>query len=288
MKLGHLGPAATNVPTFRLLLCHATGFCKEMWDPFVEDLGKLFSQNPTHFSASIAALDFSAHGDSRPAADPAAWGQFTVTDIAEAVACFPPSSSRAPLVGVGHSMGGAGLCHAALAHPGQFARLVLFEPVLPSYSDPALKAFTEAGKALSSIATRRRGTWPSIAEARAYFRSRPLMASWDPRSIEAYVTGALRTTASGVELKCAPLVEAAVYTRPPDITANLAAITAPVHLLAGRTSGMFPTSQWEHLAATFANSRLEMVDGSHFWPFEKPAALASLVYANLTTLSSKL
>ena len=56
---------------------------------------------------------------------PQDWASFCPADIAEAVASFDAAASGLPLVGLGHSMGGAGLCLAALADPSRFAKVGL-------------------------------------------------------------------------------------------------------------------------------------------------------------------
>ena len=50
-----------------LLLAHATGFCKEVWRPVVDELRLAGAGN------EIVAFDFSGHGESPPRADPSDW-----------------------------------------------------------------------------------------------------------------------------------------------------------------------------------------------------------------------
>jgi pimeloyl-ACP methyl ester carboxylesterase len=119
-EVGAGGAGDTPPPLF--LFCHATGFCKEVWLPVVEELTKL-SRAPFRW----AALDFAGHGDSRPLPDSADWATFAPQDIAAALA---PLRRDAPqVIGVGHSMGGAALLLAHLSGEA-LSRLVLFEPIV--------------------------------------------------------------------------------------------------------------------------------------------------------------
>jgi len=117
------------------LFCHATGFCKEVWGPVVEELTK-FARAPFRW----AALDFAGHGDSRalPGEGPADWQAFG-RDVDAALAQLRKDSSV--VVGVGHSMGGAALLLSHLSGES-FSRLVLFEPIVGlERSSPLLSFF---------------------------------------------------------------------------------------------------------------------------------------------------
>ena len=145
------GAAPSDAPI--LLLCHATGFCKEVWEPVVEELAHLLAEGKgggdapmaaasrALDGAEIVALDFSGHGDTPAArAESVAldWGQFTAADVFEALheagveaggAGAGAGASR-PVLGVGHSMGGAAVALAELARPGTFSGALLLEPIL--------------------------------------------------------------------------------------------------------------------------------------------------------------
>ena len=80
-----------------LLLCHATGFCGQVWQPVADKLAP-------HFQC--VALDFRAHGRStRPVDRPLAWAGMAEDVIATVEAIAPDR----PIAAVGHSMGGASL-----------------------------------------------------------------------------------------------------------------------------------------------------------------------------------
>ena len=99
-----------------LLFCHATGFCKEVLLPVLDELAPLLTRD-----AAFLALDISGHGDSRThgmaatvAAERYGWERMLTADIADALGAAAAQGTRlgftpgaTPVLGVGHSMGGA-------------------------------------------------------------------------------------------------------------------------------------------------------------------------------------
>src|SRR5882724_9484694 len=100
-----------------LLMCHATGFCGRMYEPFARTLGAWHH---------VFALDLRGHGDSPlwPGAS-LEWWDITadVVDAARGI------GGRIHLFG--HSLGGAVALAAAVAEPERFASVFLFEPIVP-------------------------------------------------------------------------------------------------------------------------------------------------------------
>lgn len=228
------GAAAPPESLPLLLMCHATGFCKETWLPVVEELAKL-----TRAPLRWIAMDFSGHGDSRPLpCDPPEWGEVFAGDIIETLEEFRDGASV--VVGVGHSMGGAALLHSSLQQgTSPFASLALFEPIVidPAYGDPS-----KIDEAMASQALRRRSEWANAGEADAYFRSRKAFADFTEESMEALVSGAVRDAGDGirVELKCSPASEAGVYrgrgAGGGALWGSLGSVTAPTHVFGGGKS----------------------------------------------------
>ena len=101
--------AEAMAPAVRVLFAHATGLCKEVWRPVIDALGA---------SGGGAAplishwFDFRAHGSrgGEPLTEAAcAWDGFAVDDVVAAVAAVRAAGGTGPIVGVGHSFGGAAL-----------------------------------------------------------------------------------------------------------------------------------------------------------------------------------
>eukprot|EP00937_MAST-01D_sp_MAST-1D-sp2_P001742 g1742.t1 len=125
---------ADGPPAVLLVLSHATGFCRQTWDPVLSDLAQCVAG-----PLAWLALDLRHHGDSdgAGAAELARDAVFDWSrhgsDVLEVLdhyrAGAVPGTARA-VIGVGHSMGGAALVLAEAARPGAFADLLLFEPII--------------------------------------------------------------------------------------------------------------------------------------------------------------
>ncbi len=249
----------------RLFLAHATGFCKEVWEPVVDELHELGVETP------ITAWDAPSHGDSAAPAGEVDWW-----DTARAaLAVVATRVEDRPRVGVGHSMGGASLVLAELLEPGTFDGLVLIEPII---FPPPFRAVEE--NPLSAVALRRRPSFDSPAQALANFASKPAFQGWDERALHSYVRGGLVERSGRWWLKCDPAREAETYraaTRH-GAYARLDEVACPVTILAGEHSDTHPEPFVADLAARFERAGYRIVGGSgHFLPMENPARVAEEV-----------
>ena len=110
-----------------------------------------------------------------------------------------------PLLGVGHSMGGAVLVMTELARPGTFRALALYEPIVfpPGRGDDVGSSPIVEG------ARRRRAEFASREAARANFAAKPPLDVLDPEVLDLYVAQGFADTPDGtVRLKCEPATEA--------------------------------------------------------------------------------
>ena len=116
------------------------------------------------------------------------------------------------LIGVGHSLGGAGCLLAELQSPaGLFDSLLVWEPILFNPSPQSKRKTGGPDKAKAS--SRRRADFDSPRQALELFATKPLFADWDPRSLEGYIDGGLQpkdgpvdVNGAGWTLSCAPEV----------------------------------------------------------------------------------
>jgi pimeloyl-ACP methyl ester carboxylesterase len=245
-----------------LLLAHATGFCKECWEP-VTATGDLSGR-------AWISFDQRAHGGSGVPALPFDWW-----DGGRDVLAMVDRSGWERCVGVGHSSGGAALALAEILRPGTFAALVLIEPIL--LPGPARRRDDEP---LAAQAERRRSVFPSPEAARAAFHRRGPFARWVDEALDAYVRGGLRREGDVWLLRCAPEHEAEHYRVAWAAGAweRLAEVRCPVIVAGGSNSASHPQAFLEELASRFPRSRLEILDGAtHFAPMEVPGDVAALV-----------
>jgi pimeloyl-ACP methyl ester carboxylesterase len=243
-----------------LVLVHATGFCKEVAAPVVDEL----SLRLPAFRA--VALDQRAHGDSAAPPPPYDWwdsGRDVLAVLRE----------RRGVIGIGHSSGGALLLLAELLAPGTFRAMVLVEPIVlpPPYG-------TFPDNPMSVAARRRTATFPDRAAARRRWERHPTFAAWDPRAFDAYLDGGLRRDGDGWALKCSPDAEAASYIGATQHRAwdRLVEVAPPVLLVAGAQSASHPKSFLAAMAGRMPSASSVVLPGtSHFVWMERPDLVAA-------------
>ncbi len=257
-----IATAAWGSPDGRPLLVfvHATGFCKEVCAPVVDDLASM----RTEFRA--VAIDQRAHGDSASAGPPFDWWDVG-RDVVEV------TSGAAPAIGVGHSAGGAALLLAELLRPGTFAALLLVEPIV---FPPPYGRFPE--NPMSAMARRRRDRFASREEAFANWRSKSTFADWEERALWAYVDGGLRPDGSEYTLKCTRQAEAEFFMAATEHRGwdRLGEIKAKATLIAGEHSTTHQEPFLQQLAQRLEGADYEIVPGAgHMVWMERPGLIAA-------------
>jgi pimeloyl-ACP methyl ester carboxylesterase len=245
-----------------IFLAHATGFCKEVWDPFVTGVRQ-------GFDGTVVAWDSRGHGGSDAGTPPFDWWDFATDALA-----VVESIAVGFRVGVGHSMGGAALAMAEILRPGTFAGLVLIEPIV--FRPP----FGRFDHLLVDIALKRRPGFESVADARANFADKKAFSRWDDRSLDAYVTGGLIEQDGEWLLRCKPEHEAEVFRGGSDHGAydRLDEIQTPVLLVAGEQSDTHDREFMDDLRSKLPEASVTIVpDAGHFLPMERPGVVADLV-----------
>ena len=256
----------TGVP---LVFAHATGFHGRVWDAIVDRF-------PAH---PVYAIDLRGHGLSRAA---------PITDwrmLASDVAGFLAQAGLSGAVGIGHSMGAHTLLQTAADHPAAFSRLVLFDPVIlaPEYYAAAETQFTAANP---HPAIRRKRDFASAEAMIERFRERDPYVLFDRRVFEDYCRHGLVPAASGegMELACAPEVEASVYASSrsnPGILDAARHVDIPVLVVRAKhtTLNDFKSSPtWPELATILPQGTdLYRPDMTHFHPFQGPEDAARII-----------
>jgi len=245
-----------------VVFVHATGFCKEVCIPIVDDLLGRVSR------LRAVAMDQRAHGDSAVPPPPFDWWD-SGRDVVELVG----GASR--VVGVGHSAGGAALLLAELVRPGTFQNLVLVEPIVfpPPYG-------RYPDNPMAAMARRRRRRFPSREAAFANWRPKEAFADWEERALWAYVDGGLRTEDGHLTLKCTPESEAEFFTAATDHRAwdRLPEIDVPTHVIAGATSTTHQQPFLDQLVGRIPRAGYEIVpNAGHMVWMERPQLIADRV-----------
>lgn len=256
-----------------LLLVHANGFHGRCWDQVIAYVP----------DRHCYAVDLRGHGRSSKPEPPYTWRA-----IGDDVAAIARKLGLHDALGVGHSLGGHALAHAATIIPAAFRALLLIEPVIlprSSYAGP---------RPPEHFAARRRNHWASPQAMEQRFKDRLPFSRWHPAVLHDYCTYGLLPApdGAGYMLACPPAIEAAIYAAgvEADIYAELPAITMPVRLV--RAGTLEPTQVWDMSASATAPDLVQHVpraedvylpEYTHFVPMEHPALIAQHIRDLLDT-----
>ncbi|KAL4953905.1 Alpha/beta hydrolase family-domain-containing protein [Aspergillus filifer] len=181
-----------------ILAAHANGFPKELYEPLWEELHARSTENGFRIR-SIWMADVAHQGESSVfnedllGNDPS-WFDHP-RDLLNIVNVKRKEMPR-PIVGIGHSFGGAHLVQLASMHPRLLHSLVLLDPVVQRQTTQ-LDAI-DLGKQKMVIAkttqlsTYRRDKWPSRKAAAESYKKNPFYQAWDPRVLDRWIQYGLR------------------------------------------------------------------------------------------------
>ena len=256
-----------------LVWAHATGFHAHCYLPLAQRLSDSFHS---------FAFDHRGHGSAQ-SVDPAQlnWRQYG-NDAIAATAHIYESNNNTPLVGFGHSMGGATLLMAARQHPHMFRALFIFEPIVFPPSAVSSDFTRRSENPLATGARKRRARFDTYSAALENFSNKPPLNTFDSQVREQYVNYGFHEVSgeNAVELNCAPEHEARTYetggVAPP--WDELPLIDVPVWVLSGRRLPQQPSTIAPLVAEQLGNATFVQWDEmGHFGPFEAPDAVCDYV-----------
>ncbi len=249
--------APSGKPVLHFL--HGTGFCARTYEPMLTLLAGSFD---------LWLCDVQGHGDSDQNGRFHGWNR-SAELAQEAFDAGRGIFGDAPRYATGHSFGGVMTCFILARQPGLFQRAVLLDPVLFSPTMIVSMAFSEivgwtGANPLVSKTLRRRPHWPDRAAAYADLHGRGIFKGWTEAALWAYVEHALKEAKDGVELKCRPSLEAAVFSAyPKRLWSSLGKITTPTLLLHGQDSYPFVGKSATRWCAMNPSISSQMVPGGH-------------------------
>ncbi|MBV8950592.1 MAG: alpha/beta hydrolase [Actinobacteria bacterium] len=251
-----------------VLLAHPTGFHGVTWAPVARRL--------VERGYRVWSFDFRGHGDSARSPNGYDW-QGYARDVG-AVTRHLGLDGDTRLMAGGHSKGAAALLLDEADHPGRYARLWCYEPIMFAASVPA-----DFDNPLSRSARRRRGHWPSKEEAERNYASKPPLDVLDPEALHAYVEHGLRPSSrGGFELKCLPEDEADTYAMGVrnGLLDRLGQIRAPVLVACGEHTDAITPAFAARIVDALPSARLEVFAGlGHFGPMEDPDRIVESIRA---------
>lgn len=189
-------------------------------------------------------------------------------------------TQQAPVIGVGHSLGGALTLMASLQRPDLFRGVIMLD--VPTFSRIESWVVYVAKKTgwIDRItpahkSRKRRTNWPSREDALSYFRERRLFARFHQQCLNDYVDHALAENESGsYDLSYLLDVELAVFrTVPHTMVLDPKKLKVPMGVLVGQDTDTVRKSQYQRMKNKlgFAGKR---VPGSHMFPLEYPLETA--------------
>lgn len=258
-----------------MYLSHATGFHAHCFEPLASALSGSFH---------CMGVDYRGYGDStHPDPSDLTWSMYGDDAVVTAHALKKLNDDK-PLVGVGHSMGGAALLYAAQKDPSLFRALFVFEPIVfpPEGIRPG-----GTPSPLADGARKRRSNFPSFDAALENYSAKPPMKSFHPVALAAYVNNGFEQMPDGtVELKCRPEWEARTYETGGIAPAweLLRTINTPTWVLAGHVQPHQPSAIAALVAAELPHGTYVQWDElGHFAPLEVPEMMAGFINRTLAT-----
>lgn len=249
-----------------VVFAHATGMCAEVWEPMALE--------PPLARVGSTSFDFRSHGRSTGPDDRDLNWSGMADDVLAVVDHLGKAQRLGPVVGAGHSMGGAALLLAEQRVPGTFAALWCYEPVV---FPPDFAGATATDNPLAAAARARRPGFASAAAATANYASKPPLDRWRPDALEAYVRGGFDHHDDGtVTLRCRPDDEARIFEMGPhhDAWEHLDAVRCPTWIIKGATEPG-PSMMAAGVADRLPDATLvDHPDLGHFGPMQDPTAMA--------------
>lgn len=297
------------------MLLHANGLCKDVWTPFAQSLARLLrvdvqtqkQRRPEVLSwrlgdVQLVLVDLNGHG--RAPALPALlektqleaedWMAYA-HQVEEILEEFLNEMPQAPqqVFGIGHSLGGGTLLLSqALGRQSRFSKLFIFEPMYLFVEEKLCKLVGQGLEMMHSLrlvnplvakTLRRRSVWATRQEACEDLSKKEFFAAWDSAARQGYFEGGLIGD-SPTRLACDPQTEAAVFSSGVPVTL-LEALRKPdglrhcsLYVAIGQRDTLWNLPVAEEIFCRLEPStKISVVDGSHMWPVESPAAFAAKV-----------
>ncbi len=246
---------------------HANGFPAGCFSCLLDRLGV----------DDVTAVDKMGHGDY--VADGDLWN---LTD--EMIAEIERRHDR-PVVGLGHSTGGALLVLAAVKRPELFHDLILLDPmVLSALKRNVLRLFRLVGfgdyLGPTRLALRRNSHYPSLEAARSRLRDKRLFREFHPACLEAFFEHAFVETKEGAELAFSKDVEVAIF-RSTQAEIPTAAFSLRGLMVYGSRSHLLQPIDVRWWRRRLTGFEILPFEGGHLFPLENPEEVARLVRRRL-------
>lgn len=237
----------------RTMVCvHEAGGCLESWDDVASALGR---------EARVLSYDQRGAGLSEKPTAPLTLDAL-VGDLRALIGGVVPQAS---LTLVGCAVGAAVAIRYAARHPAQVAQLLLISPATGIAPTERAAALALAGRIERDGMRARVDERFDRSYATDFFTGRDDRATVRARLLHADPT----RYAQYYRMLCAL-----------DMTVDLAALTTPTRVVAGRRDGTRPPAQVEQVARAIRGAHFEVIDSGHASPILTPALVVAQVRAH--------
>lgn len=181
-----------------IIALHAMIYTKEVYEPIWDDL--IHSLPESVRIRGIWMVDVAQQGSSyvlneHKLGDGISWDDHP-RDVLQVVNTFRDQMVP-PLMGVGHSMGGAQLLQICKLHPRLFQSVTFLDPWFSTFAP------SSPPESLSKRSINRKRTWESLEDARSYEEKLAVFKIWERRCFDRYVETCLRELPTMLEDKTA-------------------------------------------------------------------------------------
>ena len=246
---------------------HGNGFPSGAYQAFFNHLAPDFS---------VQRLELNAHQAQYPVTDN--W-PYLVVELIQAIS----NTFQAPLIGMGHSMGGVLTFMAAVKAPHLFKAIVLLDsPILAPLRSMTWK-LAKRLRLLDHVlpikhSSHRKQSFATQQAAFMYFQTRPLFKHFPAESLWDYFKAGLIETDQGFSLRFKRDVESAIFNTMPDNLhpLRLVKMVKAYLLYSPRSKSITPLDlRFMKKSARFHSQAI--AEGGHLFPLEVPSLAAMAV-----------
>jgi pimeloyl-ACP methyl ester carboxylesterase len=186
-----------------------------------------------------------------------------------------------PIVGIGHSFGGAVTFLAAASRPDLFERVILLDPIVFSAKKrlairllKKLGLLAHIGPANKTL--KRRLHFSNTDEANAHFSKKKLFNNFNEQCFRAYVEHGFISSENGIKLAFDRKIEAEIFNNPLTKIPNQAHEMSGT-LVYGYNSDAFKKEDLHWWRKNMPNFDFIEVSGGHLFPLELPEVTANII-----------
>lgn len=249
-----------------LHFAHGNGFPSLCYSQLLDVLG-------TEYTCTY--VDKVGHTKDYPVTD--SW-DYLVAEVIESI----EAKADAPVIGVGHSLGGVLTCIAAIKKPSLFRHVVMIDSPLLNWLESNIvriaKAIGIIDRLTPAFRTRvRRQHWHTREELMAYLKTRDLFKTFTDACLEDYINYGTKQDSHGYTLVFDRQVEYSIYrTMPHRFHQYAGQLKVPTALIYADKSTVVPLKTVHYMHKQFGIAGYKM-KGTHMLPMEDPVGVGEKI-----------